>query len=88
MNPDQTKAHAAGFLHALAIDPDLAARWQANIPNAERAQMIAQHLGLAEAPSEGDLQAMTDYATTHLSDAVAKATPSGVTAMSILTQQS
>lgn len=88
MNPDQTKAHAAGFLHALAIDPALAARWQTNIPNAERAQMIAQHLGLADVPSSNDLQAMTDYATANLSDAVAKATPGDAPAMSILAQQS
>jgi hypothetical protein len=88
MNPDQTKAHAAGFLHALAINPDLAAQWQTNMDNDQRAQMVAQHLGLAQVPSQSDLQAMSDYATSNLTDAVAKATPSNATAMTVILQQS
>jgi hypothetical protein len=88
MNSDQIKAHAAGFLHALAIDPNLAARWQGDIPNETRAAMIAQHLGLAQTPSESDIQAMAQYAGDNLPDAIAKASPGGAPAMMILATQS
>jgi len=88
MNSDQIKAHTAGFLHALAVNPDLAARWQTDMSNEDRAGMIAQHLGLAEPPSQSDLQSMTSYAKANLSDAIAKATPGGAQPLSIVMQES
>jgi len=88
MNSDQIKAHTAGFLHALAINPDLAARWQGDISNENRATMIAQHLGLAETPSQSDLHAMVGYANESLPDAVAKAVPGGAQPLSIIMQHS
>jgi hypothetical protein len=87
MNSDQIKAHAAGFLHALAVNPALAAQWHGDIPNDQRATMLAAHLGLAQTPSESDLQAMAKYASDNLPDAVAKASPGGkVTLMVVVTQ--
>jgi hypothetical protein len=88
MNPDQIKAHAAGFLHALAVNPDLAAQWHGDLSNDQRAVLLATHLGLAQTPSESDLQAMAKYAGENLPDAVAKATPGGKTALMILLAQS
>ena len=88
MTPDQIKAHAAGFLHALAIDPSLAAQWQGDISNPERASMLAQHLGLAQTPSESELQAMANYASENLKDAVANAGPGGAKPMIVVFQHS
>ncbi|HTA37518.1 MAG TPA: hypothetical protein VK760_00510 [Candidatus Acidoferrales bacterium] len=88
MNPDQVKAHAAGFLHALAINPNLAAQWQTDIPNGQRASMIASHLGLAQTPSEDDLHAMATYASGNLTDAVAKAVPGGAQPLIVVLNQS
>jgi hypothetical protein len=88
MNSDQIKAHAAGFLHALAIDPKLAAQWQTDIPNDQRATMIASHLGLAQTPSEDDLHAMASYANANLTDAVAKAAPGGAQPLIVVFKQS
>jgi hypothetical protein len=88
MNSDQIKAHAAGFLHALAVNPDLAARWQGDLSNDQRATMLAAHLGLAQTPSVSDLQAMAKYASDNLPDAVAKATPGGKTTLMVLLTQS
>jgi hypothetical protein len=88
MNSDQIKAHAAGFLHALAVNPDLAAQWHGDLSNDQRAELLATHLGLAETPSESDLAAMAKYAGENLPDAVAKATPGGKPALMILLAQS
>ena len=72
MNSDQIKAHAAGFLHALAVSPALAAQWRGDLSNDDRAAMIGQHLGLAQAPSASDLQAMAKHASAiNLPDAIA-----------------
>lgn len=89
MNSDQIKAHAAGFLHALATNQDLSAQWHGDLSNDQRATMMAAHLGLAETPSESDLQAMAKYASDNLPDAVANAKLGGkTTLMVILTQSS
>ena len=88
MNSDQIKAHAAGFLHALAVNPDLAAQWHGDLSNDQRATILAAHLGLAETPSESDLQAMAKYASENLPDAVSKATPGGKTTLMVILAQS
>ncbi len=88
MNSDQIKAHAAGFLHALAVNPDLAAQWHGDLTNDQRATMLAAHLGLAQTPSQSDLQAMAKYASDNLPDAVAKATPGGKTTLMVILTQS
>jgi hypothetical protein len=88
MNSDQIKAHAAGFLHALAVNPDLAAQWHGDLSNAERATILAEHLGLAQTPSESDLLAMAKYASDNLPEAIAKATPGGKTTFMVIATQS
>jgi hypothetical protein len=88
MNQDQIKAHAAGFLHSLATNPTLAAQYQGAPSDEERAQILGQHLGLAQAPSAGDLQAMAQYAGANLQDAVAQASLPADTVKMILSTQS
>jgi cobyrinic acid a,c-diamide synthase len=88
MNSDQIKAHAAGFIHALAVTPALAAKWQGGMSNDERAALIGQHLGLAQAPSANDLQEMANYASANLSDTIAKANATAGVALMILINQS
>lgn len=68
----QHAAIAAGFMHALA-DPDTFAKWQAaqNNPQALK-QLIQTTLGLAQPPSDEDMEQMRQYAEEHLQDEHAK----------------
>lgn len=64
----QHAAIAAGFMHALH-DPETFAKWQAvrNDP-AAIGKLMQETLGLAQAPSAADIEAMREYAETHLRD--------------------
>lgn len=62
----RNRAIAAGFLHALH-DPDVLAKWQAaKNDSASLRALIADTLGLAQAPSEADLNEMKTHSEASL----------------------
>ena len=62
----RNRAIAAGFLHALH-DPDVLAKWQAaKNDSAKLRGLISETLGLAQAPSETDLDEMKSHSEASL----------------------
>ncbi len=68
MATSKQKAIAAGFLHALQ-NPEVLAKWQsAKGDSLKLRTLIKDTLGLAELPSEADLDAMRSHADEALQD--------------------
>ena len=63
MTPSQCRATAAGFLHLLKTTPDVYNEWLATPKDDSTAicALIGRTLGLAEAPTELDLETMAKY---------------------------
>jgi hypothetical protein len=70
MTDSQRKAVAAGFLHALSVDQDVAKEWMATKKDDHAAvgALIQKTMGLATAPSTDDINAMAQYVDSHLKD--------------------
>ena len=77
-------AVAAGFLRALH-DPETFAKWQAarNDPAAMK-QLIQTTLGLAQPPTDADMEEMGKYAEANLQDEHSKLTAAQVNAPHIV----
>jgi hypothetical protein len=64
----QHAAVAAGFMHALH-DPETFAKWQAAYPDpAAVKKLIQDTLGLAQPPSDEDMEEMRKYAEANLQE--------------------
>ena len=76
----QHAAIAAGFMHALR-DPETFAKWQAakNDPTKIK-QLIQSTLGLAQAPSDADIEEMRKYSEENLQDEHSRLTKEQVNA--------
>lgn len=68
MTDTQRRAVAAGFLHALQASPDVYQEWNgiAKDNYAAIGTLIQKTVGLAQAPSAADIQAMAQYVDAHL----------------------
>jgi hypothetical protein len=68
MTDTQRRAVAAGFLHALSADPQLAQEWLSTPKDDSAAigALIQKSMGLSQAPSSDDLHAMANYVESHL----------------------
>jgi hypothetical protein len=70
MTETQHKAVAAGFVHALHADKNVAREWLATAKDDHAAvgALIQKTVGLASAPSKEDLHAMANYVESDLKE--------------------
>lgn len=72
MTDTQRRATAAGFLHALQTSPDVYQEWSgiAKDNYAAIGALVQKTMGLSQAPSQADIEAMAQYIDAQLSQHV------------------
>ncbi|HEX8807054.1 MAG TPA: hypothetical protein VF741_08890 [Candidatus Aquilonibacter sp.] len=72
MNDVQHRAAAAGFLHALHTSPEVYKEWSDTKKDDHAAvgKLVQKTVGLADAPSKSDLEAMAKHVDGHLKSEV------------------